>query len=198
MPEKERARQPEAGGVSLRLRITLTFLLAGGLLSAILSYTAYRIIDASLLSQAQARVLDLAKLAAAAVDVESLSRLETGLAPYSGPAQSVQAGGPAEYRSLSAALDRVRSVEPQLVKRIFLIAPSGDLGALWLVDAATSRVGLTLELSNLPEARRTLTEKKAFAADAWTEDPAVPGRILRLEHLLGKIEQYLSSKVRHD
>lgn len=49
---------------SLRLKITLTFLIAGAIVSGMLSYTVYRILDANLLRQMQARVLDLAQLGA--------------------------------------------------------------------------------------------------------------------------------------
>ena len=55
---------------SLRLKIILTFLLVGSIVSGLLSYSVYRILDAGLLRQMQGRVLDLAKLGTHVVDVQ--------------------------------------------------------------------------------------------------------------------------------
>ena len=61
---------------SLRLKITVTFLIVSAIVSGLLSYTVYRILNESLLRQVQARVLDLAQLGARMVNVDSLARQE--------------------------------------------------------------------------------------------------------------------------
>ncbi|HUJ75244.1 MAG TPA: hypothetical protein VL359_10315, partial [bacterium] len=64
---------------SLRLKITLTFLVVGFAVTALLSYSVYRVLDAGLLSQMQGRVLDLARLGSQMVDKDAMSRLAAGV-----------------------------------------------------------------------------------------------------------------------
>lgn len=176
--DENRKRAAEGAGISLRLRITLTFLVAGALLSALLSFTVYRIIDASLVGQARARVLELARLAAGAVNEQALARLEAVVLRGPGLVPAVESM--ADYRSLAGALDRVRSGDPRLVRSIFLFAPSADLRAgTFLISPSASRAGATFDLSDFPLARRAIVEKSACADERWADDPSAPGRVIR-------------------
>lgn len=174
---------------SLRLKITLTFLLVSLLLSGLLSFAVYRILNAGLLRQVQARVLDVSELGARLVDTAALGRLAALLGPHLTEAQVDNVEGSPDFRVVSDTLQRVRAVEAKLVHYIYIFAPTGDPGtALYLVDgdvlAARARLaagekvtedishfGSVFDISGFPLAQRALAERNPFVEDAWTYDP---------------------------
>jgi class 3 adenylate cyclase len=176
--------------VSLRLKITLTFLLVGILLSGTLSFTVYRILDDGLLRQVQARVLDMTELGAGLVDAAALGRLAAGVSGTLTTAQVDQAEASPDYRTVSDALNRVRVVEKQLVHYIYIFVPTRDPAtALFLVDGDVldlraqraagrqvaetdiSHFGSVFDITDLPVARRALAQQHAFVEDTWSYDP---------------------------
>jgi class 3 adenylate cyclase len=195
-------RDAAAGGrrgvsFSLRLKITLTFLLVNALVSGLLSYTVYRILNESLLRQMQARVLDLAQLGARSVDADALGRLVGTLQS----ASRVSAQGPIakevvdfiegspDFRVVSDALNGVRSVESRLVHYIYIFTPTPDpKTALYVVDADVlaarakeaaggpvnpdiSHYGSAFDLRDFPVPRRALAERRPLVENAWSKDP---------------------------
>ncbi len=186
MRDERVARQGR--GFSLRLKITLTFLLAGTILSGMLSYAMYRILDSALLGQVQEHVLDLARLGSAFVDTESLARLVDRLGPDLSPAQVAAIEDSADYRAVSEELNRVREVRRRLVHFIYIVAPTPDPNtALFVVDAdvlaaranpggqdsesTVSHFNSRLELADLPVARRAIAERRSLVEEAWSYDP---------------------------
>lgn len=186
MPERDGGRRRFAFG--LRLKITVAFLLVGLLMSGMLSYTVYRILDASLLRQVQNRVLDLAQLACDLVDVGALSRLETALSPDLSPAQVDAIEGSTDYRTVSDALNRVRSIVGKLVHYIYVFVPTRDpSAALYVVDADVldarrsiaagnpagadvSHFSSPFDLTGFPVARAALAQRRPLVEDVWTYD----------------------------
>jgi class 3 adenylate cyclase/HAMP domain-containing protein len=174
---------------SLRLKIILTFLLVGSIVSGLLSYSVYRILDAGLLRQMQGRVLDLAKLGTRLVDAESLARLKTQLSDGLSDDAVNEAESSADFRTVSEALNRVREVDPRLVHFIYTFLPTQDPDkATYLVDAdvlaarAAQAEGTTaagnvshfsspFDVSDYPIARRSMAEKAAMVENAWSYDP---------------------------
>ncbi|MGA2975506.1 MAG: adenylate/guanylate cyclase domain-containing protein [Spirochaetia bacterium] len=174
----------------LRLKITLTFLLAGSVLSGLLAYTVFRILEMSLLNQMQARVLDLARMGSTLVDVGALSRLAAGLSPDPSPGQVDRIEGSADFRLVSDQLNRIRAVESRLAHFIYIFAPTRDPNtALYVVDgdvlaaragadtgapisSAVSHYNSQFDLTDLPVARRVLAEKSPLVEDSWSYDPS--------------------------
>ena len=188
MPERGAGGRRE-GIFSLRLKITLTFLMVGAIVSGMLSYTVYRILDTSLLRQVQARVLDLAQLGARLVDSAALARLESALAADLPPERVDAIEGSPDFRSISDTLNEVRAVEERLVHYIYVFAPTANSHmARYVVDgdslAARSRTGAgqadegdvshfgsSFDLSTFPVPLRVLAEKQPFVEESWSRDP---------------------------
>ena len=176
-------------GFSLRLKITLTFLVVSAVVSGLLSFTVYRILNDSLLKQMQSRVLGLSQLGAKLVNVDSLTRL-VGLlgAPVAEDRVALIEGSP-DFRVVSDALNAVRSIEGRLVHYIYIFTPTADpLKALYVVDgdvlparekqakggeaaADLSHFGSLFDLMEFPVPRRTLAERHALVEGAWSRDP---------------------------
>jgi len=174
---------------SLRLKIILTFLLVGSIVSGLLSYSVYRILDAGLLRQMQGRVLDLAKLGTHVVDVEALTRLKAGLGDSLSDDSVDAVESLTDFRIVSEGLNRVREVDPRLVHFIYTFVPTADPNkARYLVDAdvlaarAEKAAGQTVsgdvshfsspfDVSDYPVARRAMAEKASMVENAWSYDP---------------------------
>jgi class 3 adenylate cyclase len=174
---------------SLRLKITLTFLLVSAVVSGLLSFTVYRILNDGLLRQMQSRVLALSQVGAKLVNVDSLGRL-VGLlgAPLGGDRVALIEGSP-DFRVISDALNSVRSIEGRLVHYIYVFTPTADpLTALYVVDgdvlpalekqargegaaADLSHFGSPFDMTGFPVPRRTLAEHRALVESAWSRDP---------------------------
>jgi len=174
---------------SLRLKIILTFLLVGSIVSGLLSYSVYRILDAGLLRQMQGRVLDLAKLGARIVDPEALLRLKAGLGDNLSDETVDRAESSADFRTVSDALNRVREVDSRLVHYIYIFSPTADPNtAKYLVDGDVlaaraakasgkpvaediSHFSSGFDVSAYPVARRAIAERAPMVEDAWSYDP---------------------------
>jgi class 3 adenylate cyclase len=174
---------------SLRLKITLTFLIVSAIVSGLLSFTVYRILERSLLRQVQSRVLDLSQLGARLVNVDSLSRLVGLLGAPLGEDRVALIEGSPDFRVISDALNAVRSVEGRLVHYIYIFTPGPDpLKALYVVDgdvlparekrargeeapADLSHFGSTFDMTEFPVPRRTLAEHHPLVEDSWSHDP---------------------------
>ena len=186
-------RERGAGGrreviFSLRLKITLTFLIVGAIVSGMLSFTVYRILDASLLRQVQARVLDLAQLGARLVDSGILARLVSALGTDLPPERVHAIEGSPDFRVISDTLNQVRAVEERLVHYIYIFAPTADSNtARYVVDgdalAARARTaagqadqmdvshfGSPFDLRTFLVPRRALAEKQPFVEESWSRD----------------------------
>jgi class 3 adenylate cyclase/HAMP domain-containing protein len=185
--EKNRAKKVRVV-FSLRLKIILTFLLVGSIVSGLLSYSVYRILDAGLLRQMQGRVLDLAKVGASIVDVGALARLKAGVGSALTDNAVDKVESSSDFRRVSEGLNRVREVDPRLVHFIYTFVPTADpRTATYLVDAdvlaarAEKASGKTpgdvshfsspFDVSDYPVARRAMAEKAAMVENTWSYDP---------------------------
>ena len=173
----------------LRVKITLTFLIVGAVVSGALAWSMYRILNQGLLSQVQTRVLDLAQLGSRLVDADALARLVGKMGPELPPEQVAKVEDSEDYRVISNTLNEVRGVEHELVHYIYLFAPTADPNnALYVVDGDVlaiearqkagekvegeiSHFGSTFDLSTFPVPRRVLASKHPFVEDHWSYDP---------------------------
>ena len=121
---------------SLRLKITVTFLVIGALVSGSLSLAMYQILNRRLFEQLQTRLLDVTTLGAGLVDRGALQRLVAKLSPDL-PEDTVRAiEATDDYRVVSDALSSVRAVSPKLIRFVYLFRPTADPNnAIFVVDA---------------------------------------------------------------
>jgi class 3 adenylate cyclase/HAMP domain-containing protein len=173
---------------SLRLKITLTFLLVGGIVSGLLSYSMYRILDRRLFAELQNRVMALTKLGADLVDGDTLARLAARVGAEMTDEQAAAAEASTDFRKVSDALNSVRAVEPEIVRFVYTFRPTENPNmARYLVDADVLKVGQTLngrtistddvshfasdfDVSDFPMARRALAERAALTEKEYSYD----------------------------
>jgi class 3 adenylate cyclase/HAMP domain-containing protein len=176
------------GSFSLRLKLIITFLVVGIVVTGLLSYSVYLILNAGLLRQMQGRVLDLALLGSQMVDKDALARLEAGVSKDVADATVNAAETSADFRAVSETLNRVRSVEGKLVHYIYTFAPTEDpKSALYLVDGdvLTDRAAVAagkklnedvshyssaFDISAYPIAQESLVKKTPIVEEAWSYD----------------------------
>ncbi len=189
MGEAPRAAAP---GVtfSMRLKITLTFLVIGSLASLLLAAGTFTILQRSMFGELQNRVGGLARVAAQLVDPEACRRLVARLRPGMSDDGVREAEDSADFLSVSEALNAVRATEERLVHYIYLFAPTPDAEtALFVVDAdlladraraeagelsadELTRFGSAFDLSDFPVARRAIAEKVPLVEQGYTWDEA--------------------------
>ena len=186
----ENAKKEGKPGLSfgLRVKITLTFLIVGAVVSGILAWSMYRILNEGLLSQVQARVLDLVQLGSRLVDADALARLVSKMGPDLPPEQVDKVESSADFRAISDVLNQVRGVEHELVHYIYLFAPTSDPNnALYVVDGDVltdtarqkagekvgdiSHFGSQFDISTFPVPQRVLALKHPLVEDHWSYDP---------------------------
>lgn len=173
----------------LRVKITLTFLIVGAVVSGMLALAMYRTLNTGLLTQVQARVLDLAQLGSRLVDTDALARLVSKMGPDLSPEQVDKVEGSADFRVISDVLNGVRGIERGLVHYIYLFASTADPNsALYVVDGDVladreslkegktvggdiSHFSSQFDLSTFPVPRRVLAEKHPLVEDHWSYDP---------------------------
>ncbi|HVP17445.1 MAG TPA: adenylate/guanylate cyclase domain-containing protein [Spirochaetia bacterium] len=173
---------------SLRLKIILTFLIVGMAVSALLSFSVYRILNDGLLRQMQGRVLDLATIGTNVVDTGALARLRTKIAKDLPTDVVDRIESSADFRVVSEELNKVRGVERKLVRYIYTFAPTEDpKTALYLVDGDVldlttkraagektediSHFASVFDISEYPVAQRALREKVPLVEESWSWDP---------------------------
>ncbi len=173
----------------LRVKITLTFLIVGALVSGVLAVAMFRILNTGLLNQVQTRVLDLAELGSRLVDTDALARLVGKMGPDLSPEQVDTVEGSADFRVISDELNGVRGIERGLVHYIYLFVPTADPHtALYVVDGDVlpdresrkegtpaaediSHFSSPFDLSTFPVPRRVFAEKRSLVEEQWSYDP---------------------------
>jgi class 3 adenylate cyclase len=174
---------------SLRLKIILTFLLVGSAVSALLSFSVYRILNDGLLRQMQGRVQDLARMGTGLVDTAALARVETKIRKSISADQVDRVEASPDFRTVSDELNRVCGVESRLVRYIYTFVPTSDPNmALYVVDgdvlrdrarlAAGEKVtedishfASVFDVSDYPVARQALRDKVSLVERDWSYDP---------------------------
>ncbi len=174
---------------SLRLKITVTFLIVGALVSGSLSITMYQILSRRLFEELQVRLLSTVTIGSGLVDAGALQRLVGKLGADLPDDKVAAVETSADYRSVSNVLNRIRSVEPRLIRYVYLFRPTADPNqATYLVDAdvldADRRVAAgekdvgdishfasAFDVSTFPMARRAETQAVPLTETTYSYDP---------------------------
>ena len=186
----EEGSRPARGlSLSLRAKIILAFCILSIVVSGALGLSSYWILDRNLFQELRSRVRDLTDIGAMTLDHEALSRLAGRLAEGVSEEQAAQIEAGEDFRSVSDALNRIRAVEPQLVRFIYTFVPTEDPNmALFLVDGDVLLVGSNrpngepidedsispfaseFDISEFPVAQQVIAEKRNLVESEYTYD----------------------------
>ena len=186
----EEGSRPARGlSLSLRAKIIMAFCILSIVVSGALGLSSYWILDRNLFQELRSRVRDLTDIGAMTLDHEALSRLAGRLAEGVSEEQAAQIEAGEDFRSVSDSLNRIRAVEPQLVRFIYTFVPTEDPNmALFLVDGDVLLVGSTrpngdpidedsispfgsdFDISEFPVAQQVIAEKRNLVESEYTYD----------------------------
>ncbi len=186
---EEDTRPPRGLSLSLRVKIILAFCILSALVSLGLAYSTYLILGRNLFQELRSRVRDLTDIGSLTLDRGAVSRLAARLAEgvSEEEAQAIQASE--DFRRVSDQLNRVRGVEPQLVRFIYTFVPTDDPNmALFLVDGDVLLLGTTrpngelieedgispfgseFDITEFRVARQVIAEKRNQVESEYTYD----------------------------
>jgi class 3 adenylate cyclase len=175
--------------VSLRVKIIFAFCALSALVSVALALSTYQILNRNLFLELRSRVRDLTEIGNLLLDREAVRRLT---AEVSGDlseerVSAIEQG--ADFRRLSEQLNRIRAVEPDLVRFIYTYVPTADPDmARYLVDGDVLLIGeqrrngeavteetvshfaSEFDISEFPVARQAILEKKNLVESNYSYD----------------------------
>jgi class 3 adenylate cyclase/HAMP domain-containing protein len=190
---EEEVVQRRAVSVSLRIKIILAFCILSALVSAALALSTYQILNRNLFQQLRSRVRELTEIGSMLLDRQAVQRLVTQV---SGDLDEEQAGAVeqgADFGLVSEQLNRIRAVEPDLVRYIYTYVPTADPNmARFLVDGDVleymsemekqrqageeasekdvSHFASEFDISEFPVARQAIYEKKNLVEETYSYD----------------------------
>jgi class 3 adenylate cyclase len=186
---EEVSRAPRGLSLSLRVKIILAFCILSALVSLALGLSTYLILDRNLFQELRSRVRDLTDLGSLSLDHGALSRLAALAVEGLSEEEGAEIQASEDFRRVSETLNRIRGVEPQLVRFIYTFVPTADPDmALFLVDGDVLLLGSTrpngelieedgispfaseFDVSEFPVARRVIAEKRNLVESEYTFD----------------------------
>jgi class 3 adenylate cyclase/HAMP domain-containing protein len=170
---------------SLRLKITLTFLVIGALVSAFLSVSMFQILNTRLFSELQNRLGSLARVGGRLVDTDALARLVARLGPELGAGEIAKAEESEDFRRISATLNSIRDIEPNLVRYVYIFSPTAEPDkAMYVVDADVladtakgeaaeniSHFSSPFDITEYPVAGQVISERLPMVEKSYSWDP---------------------------
>jgi hypothetical protein len=137
--EAQPQTQPRRGlSISLRVKIILAFCILSALVSLALATSTYLILDRNLFQELRSRVRDLTDIGSLTLDRDAVGRLAARLAEGVSEEQAEEIQASEDFRRVSDGLNRIRGVEPQLVRFIYTFVPTDD--PAWPVPGGWRRV----------------------------------------------------------
>jgi class 3 adenylate cyclase len=166
----------------LRRKITLAFFLVSTLVSLLLAVFLYRFVERQLRSELRTRLRDVTLVGAHAVDRAAYGRLTARLAGELPEADVAAIEHGDDYAVIDRTLNVVRAAEPELIRYVYLVAPTANPEeARYVVDADVlhakdpeeqlSHFGQALDMSDLPGMRRALADCAPLVEDDFVWDP---------------------------
>ena len=183
------AKDPAGRGVSLRVKIILAFCFLSALVSIALAMSTYLILDRNLFQQLRSQVRGLTDIGGLSLDRKALGRLAARAVEGLSEEELADIESSEDFRLVSESLNRIRGVEPTLVRFIYTFVPTADPNrALFLVDGDVLLLGSTrpngekieedgvshfaseFDISEFPVARQVIAEKRNLVESAYTYD----------------------------
>jgi class 3 adenylate cyclase len=174
---------------SLRLKLTLTFLVIGAIVSAFLSISMYRILSNRLFEELQKRLLTVSTLGASLVDRGAVERLVRELGPDLPEDKVAAIETSPDFLAVSKTLNEVRAVDPVLIRYVYLFRPSGNPNSdTYIVDADVvsdnkkvaagdtnvgdiSHFASEFDVSTFPMAQQAATQRHPLTETTYSYDP---------------------------
>lgn len=171
-----------------KAKVILAFFLFNAVVSTVLSVSAYRVLHESMLREIEERARNIAQLGSYLIDRSALTRLVGKMSP-SLSAQEVSAvEQSADFKALSAQLNRVRDVESKLIRYAYIVRPGGGETPRYVADADTlsalenrqrhmqpgeeiSRFNTRFDISTFPVFRLAVERKECLVEKQFFYDP---------------------------
>jgi class 3 adenylate cyclase/HAMP domain-containing protein len=190
---EEEVTQRRAISVSLRIKIILAFCILSALVSVGLALSTYQILNRNLFQELRSRVRELTEIGSLILDRPAVQRLVAKISPALSQEQVDAIEQGADFGLVSEQLNRIRSVEPKLVRYIYTYVPTANPNmALFLVDAdvladvaalekqrqtgeeeseeTISHFASEFDISEFPVARQALQKKKTLVETTYSYD----------------------------
>ena len=182
---------PQRSGISmsLRVKIILAICALSALVSLALAFSTYQMLNRNLFQELRSRVRDLTDIGSLLLDRAALQRLTGKVEAGLSEEQVGAVEQSADFRLVSEQLNRIRAVEPELVRFIYTYVPTEDPNmALYLVDGdvlllgqrrqngeeiteeGISHFASEFDISEFPVARQALQEKKNLVEESYSYD----------------------------
>ncbi|HBR68325.1 MAG TPA: hypothetical protein DEA55_03005 [Rhodospirillaceae bacterium] len=171
---------------SLRYKLIIAFLIIGALLSGVLSYVSYHILEQRLFYELKRSVGNITEIGVETLDKEALKILiaQQGEALDLKRVDEVEKSS--EFIKVTDQLNRIRDTEKSLIRYIYLVTPTDDSNrARFLVDADVitdkikgekeediSHYNLEIDISEFPLMRKAFEEKTREVEDEYVYDEA--------------------------
>lgn len=171
---------------SLRYKIIIAFLCIGLALSSVLGAVSYRILEDKLFSELRRNVGNITRIGAELLDKDALAALRARQGEGLSPEQIDSFEKSGEYRIVSDQLNFIRDTEKDLIRYVYLVAPTDDPGnARYLVDADVialkeegadegeiSHFNSDLDVTPFPVMQRALQDKARLVEEDFVYDEA--------------------------
>jgi class 3 adenylate cyclase/HAMP domain-containing protein len=123
-------------GLSLRIKIILTFFIFISAISFFISFTNYSILSKELISKLQNQIKNITYLGSLNIDTEALKRLKGLMSPDLEEARVTAIEKSADYGIVSDQLNKIRDTDSDLITYVYILVPMEDENtALFLADA---------------------------------------------------------------
>jgi class 3 adenylate cyclase/HAMP domain-containing protein len=190
---EEKSTQRREISVSLRVKIILAFCALSALVSVALALSTYQMLNRNLFQELRSRVRDLTEIGSLLLDRGALKRLVGRVAEGLSEERVAAVEQSADFRLISDQLNRIRAVEPNLVRYIYTYVPTADPNkALFLVDGdvledtaqlekqrqageevdekGISHFASEFDVSEFPVARQAIREKRNLVEESYSYD----------------------------
>lgn len=176
-----------------KFKVVLAFFAFNVIVSSVLSLSAYHVLRTSMLKEFEGRTRNLAQLGSYLVDKPALKRLIRLMSPGLSGSEVSAVEQSADFRHISAQLNRLRDIDSQLIRFAYIVRPSDKGLPHYVADADTlsdlknaemirrtggeiSRFNSTFDASTFPVFHQAVNEKKYLVEREFTYDPVYKTR----------------------
>jgi class 3 adenylate cyclase/HAMP domain-containing protein len=171
-----------------KFKVVLAFFIFNAAVSAVLSFSAYNILQTHMLKEFEGRTNNLAQLGSYLLDKPALKRLVHLISPGLSADKVSAVEQSVDFRHIAGQLNRLRDIDKRLIRFAYIIRPSDDGRHRYVADADTlsdienaemirrtggkiSRFNAPFDASTFPVFQRAVHEKKYLVEKEFFYDP---------------------------
>lgn len=168
---------------SLRLKLIAAFIAVGFGLSIFLGMAAHGMLEEKLLLELRKNVANMARMGSEVIDKASLERLQKQLQESPADQHVALIETSPDYKKVSDQLNFIRDTQPDLIRYVYIVAPSHKEGySRYIVDADVlkdrdkggeseiSHFNLELDISEFPVMGQALSMKANMVEEDFVRD----------------------------